>query len=292
MDERTMSALAERVEADALAALFDLATPEVRRSLGLEYVRRGGGVATVATPGCRQPLWTRAVGFGWLEPITNESVEAVCDLHRRHQSHEVRFQVSPWVRGDWETTLELNGFTPDITWMKFVRDTSPPPDAFTLLRVRELAAADAHRYASVFTEGFGLTANGSAYTSSVSEWMRRQMGSADWRLFGAFDGDHMVGCASMYLAGEGAELLGATTVPAARNRGAQSALLVEQLRCAARLGCRWVTTESANGARDGGGVNNLRRFGFTAVYERRHWVAELAEPSTDAMQSERVPCSA
>lgn len=278
MDERRVSALAEHVEAESLAALFDLASPSVHEALGLEYLRVGGGVAAVANAGPMQRQWSRAVGFGWAEPITDDIVDQVCDLNRRHGAQEVWFQVSPWVRGEWETTLETHGFTPDLTWTKYVRDTSPPPDAFTVLRVRQLTAADAHEYADVYAEGTCADSVNAQVAASVREWALGQFGSSDWKVFGAFDDERMVGCASMYLAGESAEFLGAATIPSARQQGAQSALLVERLRCAARSGCRWVSTEVANTAESGAGapVGNLRRLGFAALYERRNWVAQLS----------------
>lgn len=284
MDERTVSALAERVEAESLAAWFDCASPAVHRNLGLDYLRVGGGVASVTSPGPLQPLWSRSVGFGWSEPVTDEVVEAVVDLHRRHGSCEVRFQVSPWVRGEWETTLETHGFTPDVTWVKLARDTAPPPEAFTTLRVRELTSADAAAYAEVYTKGFGYDRAGSSFAASVKDWARSQIGSSGWRVFGAFDDDHMVGCASMFVAGESAAFLGATTLPTARHRGAQSALLVERLRCAAQLGRRWVTTEISTGSGSAGTstLNNLRRMGFAALYERRNWVTDLSGETSSA----------
>jgi ribosomal protein S18 acetylase RimI-like enzyme len=280
VDEQRVSALAEHIEAESMAAMFDIASEPVHRALGLEYVRVGGGVAAVSTSEAMQQYWSRAVGFGWSEPITDDVVEQVCELHRRHGCRVVRFQVSPWVPGEWETTLERHGFTPDATCSKFVRDTSPSPEAFTTLKVRPLTRADGERYAAVYCEGFGIGHADHALDQSVREWLVDQTERDSWSVFGAFDGESMVACAAMYLTGDSAELLGATTLPNARRRGAQTALLAERLRAAARRGVRWVSTE-VSAASDGervSSIRNLRRLGFVELYERRNWVADLTDP--------------
>jgi ribosomal protein S18 acetylase RimI-like enzyme len=279
-----VSALAERIEAESMASMFDLASAEVHAAFGLECIRVGGGVVAVSSGDRMQRWWSRAVGLGWSEPITDDIVEQVCDLHRRHGCSEVWFQVSPWVSGAWETTLELHGFTPGATWSKFVREASRPPEVFTTLKVRLLGADDAERYAAVYCEGFGIDHADPVLDRSIRAWLAEQIERDAWRVFGAFDGDEMVACAAMFLTGDSAELLGATTLPNARQRGAQTALLAERLRAAGRAGVRWVSTEvsCANDGERASAVRNLRRLGFVELYERRNWVADLTDPGEAA----------
>ena len=272
MEERQLSELAERVEADSMAAMFDLAPDAVREALGMEYLRVGGGVATAMTNDPTGAFWSRAVGMGWSQPITDDTVDQVCGLNARHQIHQVWFQVSPLAPGEWESVLEAHGFIPGRTWVKFIRDTSPPAEVYTRLDVRELGVDDADDFARVYWRGFGVE-------SPVLEgWSRAQVGRPAWRTFGAFEGGVMVGVASLYLDGEMGGLMGAATLPEHRGKGAQSALMAARLRAAARAGCRWVSTETGSETLDdpNPSLHNMRRMGFVELYERRNWVAERA----------------
>ena len=272
MEERELSELAERVEADYMAAMFELAPPSVQDALGMEYLRLGGGVATAMTNDPTGAFWSRAVGLGWQQPITDEVVDQVCALNARHQVHQVWFQVSPLAPGEWESVLEAHGFVPGRTWVKFIRDTSPPAEVYTRLDVRELGHADADEYARVYWQGFGVQ------SELFEAWVRAQVGRPALRTFGAFEGDVMVGCAALYLDGEMGGLMGAATLPEHRGKGAQSALMAARLRAAARSGCRWVSTETGSETPDdpNPSLHNMRRMGFVEMYERRNWIAELA----------------
>jgi GNAT superfamily N-acetyltransferase len=217
-------------------------------------------------------FWSRALGLGWTQPITDEIVDQVWALNARHGIHQVWFQVSPLAPGEWESVLEAHGFTPGHTWVKFIRDTSPPAEVYTRLQVRELGPADADEYARVYWRGFGMP------NSTFEAWSRAQVGRPAWQTFGAFEGDVMVGCAALYLDGEMGGLMGAATLPEHRGKGAQSALMAARLRAAGRAGCRWVSTETGSETPENPNpsLHNMRRMGFVELYERRNWVAELA----------------
>jgi GNAT superfamily N-acetyltransferase len=272
MDERKLSELAERVEAEYMAAMFELAPAEVREALGMEYVRVGGGVATAMANDPTGAFWSRAVGFGWSRPIDDEMVELVRSLNLRHRVGQAWFQVSPMVSGEWETVLEAHGFTPGGTWVKFIRDTSTPPEVYTRLDVRELGANDADDFARVYWAGFEVS------DVRLEAWARAQVGRPEWKLFGAFERGEMVGCAALMLDSEVGGLMGAATLPAHRGKGAQSALMAARLRAAAHEGCRWVFTETGAETPDNPNpsMHNMRRMGFSELYERRNWVADLA----------------
>jgi GNAT superfamily N-acetyltransferase len=217
-------------------------------------------------------FWSRAVGFGWSRPIDDEMVELVRSLNLRHRVGQVWFQVSPMVSGEWETVLEAHGFTPGGTWVKFIRDTSTPPEVYTRLDVRELGANDADDFARVYWAGFEVS------DVRLEAWARAQVGRPEWKLFGAFERGEMVGCAALMLDSEVGGLMGAATLPAHRGKGAQSALMAARLRAAAHEGCRWVFTETGAETPDNPNpsMHNMRRMGFSELYERRNWVADLA----------------
>lgn len=285
MDEWQLAERAEHLEAEYMASMFDLAAPDVRSALGMEYERVGGGVAAVMTHDPTGGDWSRVVGTGWTTPLDGDLVERAMALFLRHDLHRVMFQVSPLVRGPWEEVLETRGFVPDGAWVKFVRDVAPPPLVHTRLDVRAIRPEEADDYTRVYwsaMEPMALVGEpGVRHLDEVPafclEWTRSQVGHPRWRTFGAFDGTELVAVSALFVDGTAGELMGAYTLPEHRGRGAQTAMMAARIRAAAVAGCQWVCTEtrSSETGRPSPALNNIRRMGFLEMYERRNWLAEV-----------------
>lgn len=78
-----------------------------------------------------------------------------------------------------------------------------------------------------------------------------------------------VACSALYLHGDVAYLCMSATLPEARGRGAQSALIARRWRDAADRGCRWVVTETAFG---GTSQNNMERAGMRLAHTFGIWL--------------------
>ena len=72
-----------------------------------------------------------------------------------------------------------------------------------------------------------------------------------------------------------AQLTGAATVPSARRRGVQAALLAARLDDAAAAGCDLAVVTTAPGSTS---QKNVQRRGFQLMYTRAVLVKELASP--------------
>ena len=72
----------------------------------------------------------------------------------------------------------------------------------------------------------------------------------------------------MFVAGDEGHLTFAATLPGARGRGAQSALLAERIAIAARRGLRTLTAETGV---DGAAYRNLVRAGFVPTGTVANW---------------------
>ena len=98
---------------------------------------------------------------------------------------------------------------------------------------------------------------------------------AGWTCLVAYDGDRPVAGGAVYVDGDQAWLGLGATLPQARGRGAQSALLAERIRLAAAAGATTVTTET--GVRQEGrperSYRNILRAGFEEVFERPNWTS-------------------
>jgi len=78
-----------------------------------------------------------------------------------------------------------------------------------------------------------------------------------------------VACSALYVHGEVAYLCMSATLPEARGRGAQSALIARRWRDAHDRGCRIVTTQTAFG---GTSQNNMERAGMRLAYDFGIWL--------------------
>ena len=271
MDDRGLSRIAEELEAAYMADVFNVAPPEVRDQLGMSVHHIGGGVAAVMANDPTGSFWSRTLGLGWSEPITDQLVERLVSTYREHGGKSICNQISPLVDGEWRTVLAQHGFGEGAAWVKVVRDTSEPPDIATDLSVREVAAAEGQEYARVYWEGFGFP------NPLFIEWTRSQTTLKKWRCFAAFDDEQMVAIGALYVHDGVGALIGAATLPAARNRGAQGALMGVRIRAAREQGCDWVFSETGAETPDNpnSSLHNMHRMGFRDLYERVNWNLKL-----------------
>jgi GNAT superfamily N-acetyltransferase len=86
--------------------------------------------------------------------------------------------------------------------------------------------------------------------------------------FMAFEGNTPIATGSLSVHGDVAILAGASTVPAARGRGAQRKLLEVRLAFAASLGCTLATMGALPGSRS---QRNAEQSGFRIAYTRIKW---------------------
>lgn len=189
-----LSQPAELTEAEFSVDLFAEASDSLSRQLGMSYLRIGGGVATLMSNDPTGFYWSRVLGLGWTEPITDALVAEILNWYRAHGGSSVIFQVSPLVpQSDWEAVLERAGFTAGGSWVKCIRDTSPPASAPTDLQIRPLIEQDGERYAEVYWAGFEFE------DPLFIEWMSRQPAMDRWRTFGAFDRNELVAVGVSFL---------------------------------------------------------------------------------------------
>lgn len=89
-----------------------------------------------------------------------------------------------------------------------------------------------------------------------------------WRFYSAALDDEVVGGAILFVSGRTATLGGGATLPEARGRGCQGALLRRRLADASAAGCNVVVSRCRPGSAS---HRNLRRVGLEDVYTKRVW---------------------
>lgn len=119
-----------------------------------------------------------------------------------------------------------------------------------------------------------LRAGGVPDNDHFTEVMAGCVGRPGWHSFGVWDDEALVSGATMFVQGDAGRLLGAATVPEARGRGAQAALIAARARAAVESGSRWLVTEVGldGDYASSASLRNMLRQGFEVLYERPNWI--------------------
>jgi len=244
----------EQAEALAMADLYR-ATPS---HLGFAVHETPVGVALSA------PVFD-AFRFNRLIVLDGDApgVDAHVARYRGLGVHRFGVQVAPAFSGV-NGALIAEGLAPHDSWAKLSRAAGPVLPVHTDLSIRSVAAEQASRFGEVACAGFAMPAGASASIASI-------VSRAGWFAVLAWDEDEPVACAALCVRGDLGWLGIAATLPAARRRGAQSALLARRLELGMAAGCRSFVLETA-AKPDNPSFHNAVRAGFTVEYERPNWL--------------------
>ncbi|MET8369155.1 GNAT family N-acetyltransferase [Micromonospora profundi] len=272
--DQTMLALAEQAEAEFMFQYEAGAPTDVRAALGMAATRMGGAVV-LSMRHDPTGYWSKALGFGFDEPVSADLIAAVCDFYRAEATPAAVLQIAPdLLPADWDDICARENITGGSTWVKLAAEIGTLRPGHTDLRVGPVPPELHGQWASVVLRCFGMPEQhlGPMLTGAVRD--------PRFQPYAAWDGDEMVAAANLFVHGAVGSLNTGATLPSHRGRGAQSALLTARAAAAERAGCRWVVSET--GRPDPGSSNpsltNMLRVGLTPLYERRNWVWR-AEPT-------------
>jgi hypothetical protein len=264
----TLFELAEQTEAMSMYGLF-AATPEpLRDKLGMAQTRLGGGVAVSMTNPPGGGYWSKALGFGFAEPVTAALVSHVLDFYRERRNPRAVLQVAPSVLPhDWDDICAAHGITAGRSWIKLAGAAEQLTPGPTRLRVGPVEPAQLRAAMDVLLLAMGMPDDLLAELFTI-DGLRD-----DVRVLAAWDGDEIVATARLTLHGESAELAGAATLPGHRGRGAHTALLAARGRVAAEAGCRWLVGETwkPTEAQPNPSLRAMLRAGLEPLYDRRNY---------------------
>jgi GNAT superfamily N-acetyltransferase len=251
------TALVLRVERTAarLTAMEVESLAETVPESGAHWQPLDGGVAAAMGPG---RYVNRAVGavFGDLSPSELldelESFSAAAGL-------PPSLELCPWARTELVAELRARGYSVD--WFRNVYAHGlrglPPRARVQIDEVGDdLEAEWTAILGSQYAPGSAERRNSDEFCAAV----HRVPGAQN--LVAVIDGK-AVGTGSLTPVRTVAWLGGATTLPEARGRGAQHALLIDRLHRAARMGCRMAAVTAVP---DGVSARNLLRVGFQLLY--------------------------
>jgi GNAT superfamily N-acetyltransferase len=274
------AAQAEQSEAEALYAFENGAPASTRAAMGMESIRVGGGVALSVRNDPSQ-FWSKALGFGFDEPVTAALIEQVCEFYLAQQTPLAILQMAPSVLpGDWADICAKLNITPGSSWMKLASDTEVTldrlaelPELASPLRVAPVERQDAADWGAVMMGVFEMPQSG------VAEMVAASVGRDGWHSYAVWDDELIVGTGTVHVHQETGQLLGGATVPRSRRKGIQSALLAARAQAAEAAGARWLVAETgteASGTHNSS-LHNMLRAGFTLLYERQNWIWRPAQ---------------
>jgi hypothetical protein len=252
----------ERAEGAANAAFVE-ARARLDAAAGAAWIEVAGAYAMFDGPA--SPM-TQTFGVGMFDPFLEpefDHVERFFAALGAPVFHEVCSLCPPATTG----LLERRGYTPVERSTVLVRDTrgAALPQA-SGLAVREVTEAEGSLWAGIAAQGWSSE---SAELAAFVEQLGRVMFHARGvHCFVAEADGEPIAAAALNLSDGIALLAGASTVPAARKRGAQLALLQHRLEYAAARGydLAMIVTQPGSASQ-----RNAERRGFQPMYARTKW---------------------
>lgn len=171
-----------------------------------------------------------------------------------------------------EAWLAARGYEQGPTMRRYLRLAAPPgADSEAPVDVRELTAADTEGMSLIFAQAVGISDLATVPLLGLPE-------VEGWHCYSAYLDEREVGCGAMLLH-DGMAVLGLdATMPEARQRGCQTALIQRRLADAARAGCEVVLAESCDVPTDRAAAG--RNFQRAAFFEAGRSVGWRRPPLT------------
>src|SRR3954469_15703067 len=245
MGDGGVVAVLERAEAGAYEDMYACAPPELGAT-----ARRVAGALVISCPSLPVVTFNRALGID--TPPDDELLDIAGTI-----------QLAPGL----ETDAVRARLREDVHWAKVIRDAGAPADVATELEVRELGPEAGEAFGRVVTTAFGMP-------PTAVPWLTALVGRDGWRIYGGYDAGDLVSAGALHLDGDVGWLGIGATLPQARGRGGQQAVMARRIADAAAAGATTLTTETGIlPGRPNPSLRNMYRSGFELAYERANWTA-------------------
>ncbi|HET7042728.1 MAG TPA: GNAT family N-acetyltransferase [Gemmatimonadales bacterium] len=257
----------ERAELRAWRTFFGSAPAPAVAACGIGH--RDFGPATAFWMSKVDALtFNRVVGLGLEGAPSPKVVGEIVTAYEEAMVPRFFVQLAPLVTlaATAQVVTDL-GFARHDNWVRLVRDVAPPGPVPTDLRVEEIQEDRAALLGEVVCTGFGM---GPELAPAVA----RVVGMPGWKCYLAFDGDRPVASGVLAVDGRIGWMGFAATLPDARGRGAQSALIARRILDARGAGCEFccAETDEQTPERQAPSYRNVLRAGFEVGYLRPNYL--------------------
>ncbi|HQX56765.1 MAG TPA: hypothetical protein PLP07_12625 [Pyrinomonadaceae bacterium] len=254
----------ERTEARVNADFVETRA-RLESEIGAEWIEVAGTYAMF--DGVESPL-TQTFGLGLFEDATDEHLDEI-EAFFNERKAPVFHEVSPMTDPSLMELLSTRGYRPiELTSVMF-------RELDRLIEKRQ-------RNESLTTRVISFDEIDLWARTSADGWATEHEGLADFMFSfgrigaqckGAFpylaelDGNP-ISTGSLFIYDDVCALAGASTIPAGRNQGAQTALLEDRLEFAAEKGCKLAIMGASPGSQS---QKNAQKNGFKIAYTRTKW---------------------
>jgi GNAT superfamily N-acetyltransferase len=229
-----------------------------------------GGVASYVGP--RISL-SRAVGLGMSGPITAADLDALVDFYAQWRE-DARVLVSPYADPTLLAGLGERGFRLSDLGTTLARRLDPADRVEPPARGITVRPMDEHERATwVHTSLAGFSGTDDNVPGEMSATFEALTHVPTTTYYFALIDGVIAGAGALDVQSGVAHFFATSTLPAARGRGAQSALLRARLAAAIARGCDLAFTQTVAG---GPSQRNAERHGFATVYSRARLVRPFA----------------
>ncbi|HEX7831305.1 MAG TPA: GNAT family N-acetyltransferase [Thermoanaerobaculia bacterium] len=250
----------ERCEASANAALIE-ARARLSPQSGAAWIECAGAYAMF--DGVGSPL-TQTFGLGVFETPKDADLDRIETFFHEREAG-VFHEVSPIAPPEVMQLLVTRGYQPveltSVMHQPLKRSTLPTSEVKTRIATDD----ESELWAETAAKGWGETPELTAFIRDLGRISADAEGV--WSFIAELDG-RAVGTGALVMHDGVALLAGASTIPEARNRGAQRALLEARLHYAAEHGCDLAMMCAAPGSTS---QRNAERRGFRIAYTRIKW---------------------
>jgi hypothetical protein len=217
--------------------------------------------------GAQSPL-TQTFGLGLFEPPSDGDL-ATLERFFHDRGAAVHHETSPLAGHDLVRRLVDRGYHPveytSVLYQPIAADGIGAAD-IGAMRVHRIDPAEHDVWTRTFVEGWSDAAG---LADFLNEAGRVQAHIPGAHRFLATEDGRPVAAGGLFIHDTVALLAGASTIPAARQKGAQLALLDARLRFAAAAGCDLAMMGALPGS---GSQRNAERNGFRIAYTRIKWM--------------------
>lgn len=256
--------LARRLErAEGTASLkFVEARARLAPASGACWIEVAGAFSMFDGP--ESPI-TQTFGLGMAAEPSIADLDQI-EAFFQQRGAPVCLEVSPLAGVDLAATLAGRGYRPiEFTSVMYAPVAAPPPESNPRLATRRLLPGEEALWSRVSADGWSDNPELREFILDLGSIVAAAEGSLAF--FSELDGTP-VATAALRCEGGIAMFAGASTIPSARNQGAQRALLQARMRHAAGAGCDLAMMCAAPGSSS---QRNAERQGFRIAYTRVKW---------------------
>jgi GNAT superfamily N-acetyltransferase len=250
----------ERCEAKTNAACVE-ARSRLSPETGAAWTSRAGAYAMF--DGVGSPL-TQTFGFGVFTPAAEEDL-AFLEAFLAERGAEPFHEVSPLAGNEALAVLGDRGYRPIEVTSVLCRPLPASLDAPAAMHTRIASPDEVDLWGATAAAGWSEYPELTEFVREMGRVSASSEGTTPF--FAELDG-RVVATGALAMHDGVALLAGASTIPAARNQGAQRALLEARLRYAADAGCDLAMMCAYPGSTS---QRNAERQGFRVAYTRVKW---------------------